>query len=136
MKSDIHPLQKPVLAKCVCNNEFYFYSSMESDIINIELCNKCHRNDKHRVANTARGIEKFNARYEEFRDKIVKSTITKAAVGAPKATVSAPKATVGSAKVTVSAPKATKSNNVAKKSIGAIQNTKKALIGEQDTKKE
>lgn len=42
MKANIHPKQQQVLAKCVCGNEFYFESALDSAVVNLEVCNKCH----------------------------------------------------------------------------------------------
>ena len=76
MKPNIHPSQKQVLAKCVCNNEFYFYSSIEAEVINVEVCHKCHpcATGKQQVVAVAGRVESFNNRFNNFRDKNLKET--------------------------------------------------------------
>lgn len=82
MKPNIHPLQKQVLAQCVCNNEFYFYSSIESEVIHVEVCNKCHpcATGKQQVVTIAGRVESFNNRFSNFRNKNLKVSNSETAV--------------------------------------------------------
>ena len=81
MKPDIHPMQHKVLAQCVCNNEFYFYTSLDAKVIHVEVCNKCHPffTGKQQVVTTAGRVDSFNSKFNNFRDKSIKSIQAKKA---------------------------------------------------------
>lgn len=86
MKPNIHPVQHQVLAQCVCNNEFYFYSSLESKVMHVEVCNKCHPffTGKQQVVTTAGRVDSFNNKFNNFRDKNIKAIQAKAETSVAK----------------------------------------------------
>lgn len=77
MKPNIHPQQNKVLAQCVCTNEFYFDSVLDTKIIHIEVCDKCHPfyTGKQQVIATTGRVDNFNNKFTNFQDKKRKSLI-------------------------------------------------------------
>jgi large subunit ribosomal protein L31 len=71
MKPNIHPVQNQVLAKCICGNEFYFDSALDSEVIHLEVCNKCHPffTGKQQVVKVAGRVENFASKFANFKDK-------------------------------------------------------------------
>lgn len=79
MKKDIHPTyHKDATVTCACGNTFASGSSAEN--IQTELCNQCHPffTGTQRIIDTARRVEKFEARTaqkaEGVRSKKAKKT--------------------------------------------------------------
>jgi len=63
MKKDIHPKYYPECkVTCVCGNEFTTGATMPE--IKVEICSVCHPyfTGKQRIVDTARRVEKFNAK--------------------------------------------------------------------------
>lgn len=85
MKPNIHPQKHKVLAQCVCTNEFYFYSALDTKVIHVEVCNKCHPfyTGKQQVVATTGRVDNFNSKFTNFQDKkrkaaaVVESKTTK-----------------------------------------------------------
>jgi large subunit ribosomal protein L31 len=65
MKPDIHPQYKKVKVICSCGNTFETSSTVGKDVLNIEICAKCHPfyTGKQKVTDTAGRVEKFQKRY-------------------------------------------------------------------------
>ena len=66
MKQKIHPkYNEECVVTCACGNNFKTGSTLEA--INIELCNMCHPfyTGKQKFVDTARRVEKFQARAEK-----------------------------------------------------------------------
>ena len=63
MKKDIHPqYHSNAKVTCACGNEFSVGSTLEK--INVEICSMCHPfyTGKQKLVDTARRVEKFQAR--------------------------------------------------------------------------
>lgn len=71
MKSNIHPPMHKVLVQCVCSNEFSFNSALDSKVIHLEVCNKCHPfyTGKQQVIATTGRVDNFNSKFTNFQDK-------------------------------------------------------------------
>lgn len=66
MKSDIHPQYYPqAKVTCACGNSFMVGSTMET--IHVEICSQCHPfyTGKQKLVDTAKRVEKFQARAEK-----------------------------------------------------------------------
>lgn len=65
MKPDIHPQYKEVKVICSCGNTFETRSTTGKDILNIEICSKCHSfyTGKQKVTDIAGRVEKFQKKY-------------------------------------------------------------------------
>ncbi|NIA18268.1 MAG: 50S ribosomal protein L31 [Actinobacteria bacterium] len=66
MKKDIHPkYQEKARVSCACGNSFVIGSTMEE--LKIELCSACHPfyTGKQKLVDTARRVEKFQAKLEK-----------------------------------------------------------------------
>jgi large subunit ribosomal protein L31 len=77
MKPNIHPQKHKVLAQCVCTNEFYFYSALDTKVIHVEVCNKCHPfyTGKQQVVSTTGRVDNFNSKFTNFQDKKRKAAV-------------------------------------------------------------
>ncbi|MBI4262196.1 50S ribosomal protein L31 [Candidatus Uhrbacteria bacterium] len=77
MKKDIHPqyFTKAVIS-CVCGNSFTTGSTMEE--LRVEICSACHPfyTGKQKLVDTARRVEKFQARTEK-KDEASKARLGK-----------------------------------------------------------
>ena len=62
MKDNIHPKYHKIIVKCNCGNQFQTQSTFESDIMHIDICNKCHPyyTGKQKIVDTAGRVEKYN----------------------------------------------------------------------------
>ncbi len=70
MKSGIHPTYyDKATISCACGNKIEVGSTVES--IHVELCSKCHPfyTGKQKIVDTARRVEKFEARSKKKADK-------------------------------------------------------------------
>lgn len=79
MKKDIHPKYYPkARVTCVCGNTFEVGATMPE--INVELCSKCHPfyTGKQKLVDTARRVEKFEARMKKKSEKAATRTSKKA----------------------------------------------------------
>ncbi len=74
MKKAIHPTyHTQAVIKCACGNEIKTGSTVESN--NIELCSLCHPfyTGKQKIVDTARRVEKFQARQTKKSDAVLDS---------------------------------------------------------------
>ena len=73
MKKDIHPkYYTDCQVTCACGNSFTTGSTLKE--IRVELCNKCHPfyTGKQKFVDTARRVEKFQARAEKQTSSALK----------------------------------------------------------------
>jgi len=65
MKSDIHPKYHEVKVVCSCGNTFTTKSTVNKEILNIEICSQCHPfyTGKQKIVDTAGRVEKFQKKY-------------------------------------------------------------------------
>ncbi len=65
MKPDIHPEYKLAKVHCACGNEFQTRSTIQGDIINLEICSNCHPyfTGKMKLVDTAGRVERFQKKY-------------------------------------------------------------------------
>ena len=72
MKKDIHPEAFVVTALCACGNSFQTSSAVET--IKTTLCSACHPffTGKHKFADTAGRIERFQSKYKKFEEQKAK----------------------------------------------------------------
>jgi large subunit ribosomal protein L31 len=65
MKLDIHPKYGPLKVACSCGNAFDTQSTVEKEVLNIEICSECHPyyTGKQKIIDTAGRVEKFQKRY-------------------------------------------------------------------------
>lgn len=65
MKSNLHPTLNEILIKCSCGSEVKMSSTLSQEILNLELCSKCHPfyTGKHRIVDTAGRVDKFRKKY-------------------------------------------------------------------------
>lgn len=78
MKADIHPDYHPnAKISCACGNTITTGSTAEK--IEVELCSECHPffTGKQKIVDTARRVEKFQARAEKKDTSKVKAKKTK-----------------------------------------------------------
>jgi large subunit ribosomal protein L31 len=116
MKPNLHPPRYQVLAQCVCANQFYFYSALDTKTINVEVCNKCHPfyTKKQQVVSASGRAEHFNSKFSSFQDKKRQS--------APSASVA-------------STGKATKPINKVVKTVKNIKSSATSKVGKVDQNK-
>lgn len=65
MKKDIHPKYKHDLkVVCSCGNTFVTGSTLETDLLNVELCSKCHPfyTGEQKIVDTENVVKKFEER--------------------------------------------------------------------------
>jgi large subunit ribosomal protein L31 len=85
MKKDIHPkYYEKAKATCACGNSFTVGSTLEE--LKIELCSACHPfyTGKQKLVDTARRVEKFQAKMEA-KKKIAPQRLGKKAKRAAQA---------------------------------------------------
>lgn len=79
MKKDLHPkYNQPVTAKCACGNTFTTGST--KDEIYVEICSACHPfyTGKQKLIDTARRVEKFQAKTAKSKElSAAKPTVKK-----------------------------------------------------------
>ena len=65
MKENIQPNYHDVTFKCSCGNEFVGASTVEADVVKVEVCSKCHPffTGKQKLVDTGGRVDKFNKRY-------------------------------------------------------------------------
>ncbi len=89
MKKDVHPkYHTDCQVTCACGNAFTTGSTLKE--IRVELCNKCHPfyTGKQKFVDTARRVEKFEARAEKQTESALKrkgKKVKKATAQAKKA---------------------------------------------------
>lgn len=65
MKESIQPKYHDVTVKCSCGAEFVCGSTMDGEVIKVEVCSKCHPfyTGKQKIVDTGGRIDKFKKRY-------------------------------------------------------------------------
>jgi large subunit ribosomal protein L31 len=65
MKADIHPKYRDIKVVCSCGNTFATSSTVNKEVLNIEICSNCHPfyTGKQKVMDTAGRVEKFQKKY-------------------------------------------------------------------------
>jgi len=65
MKESIHPEYRRVKVVCACGNTFETGTTKKTDVISVDICNKCHPffTGKQKLVDTGGRVEKFNNRY-------------------------------------------------------------------------
>ena len=65
MKENIHPHYHEIKVTCSCGNAFNTRSTINKDILNIEICSNCHPfyTGKQKIVDTAGRVEKFQKKY-------------------------------------------------------------------------
>ncbi|CAL4324336.1 50S ribosomal protein L31 [Buchnera aphidicola (Pterocallis alni)] len=65
MKKGIHPKYSQISAKCVCGNTMILFSTLNQELLNIDICYKCHPfyTGQQRVLNKGGRIERFNKKF-------------------------------------------------------------------------
>jgi large subunit ribosomal protein L31 len=92
MKKDIHPkYNKKAKVKCVCGNEFTTGSTV--DELKVEICHLCHPfyTGKQKLVDTARRVEKFQARMAKAATGTKSKKVKRAAKAVTKAATKAAK---------------------------------------------
>jgi len=71
MKEGIHPKYKTIMATCSCGHSFETRSTLEKEVMNLDVCSKCHPfyTGKSRVMDTLGRVEKFKSKYSAFKRK-------------------------------------------------------------------
>lgn len=85
MKKDIHPKYYPAAkVSCVCGDTFVTGSTLPE--LKVEICSACHPfyTGKQKILDSARRVEKFHAKVEAKKVKVVKH-VSKTAKRATKA---------------------------------------------------
>ncbi|MBP6975990.1 50S ribosomal protein L31 [Candidatus Dojkabacteria bacterium] len=86
MKKDLHPKYKSDLkVVCSCGNTFVTGSTLDIDVLNVELCSKCHPfyTGEQKIVDTENVVKKFEERAQKtskmsFRSKREKMALRKA----------------------------------------------------------
>ena len=62
---DIHPNYHEVKVECACGEHFTTRSTYKSDVMKIDICNKCHPffTGNQKIVDAAGRVEKFNKKY-------------------------------------------------------------------------
>ena len=65
MKPEIHPEYNIVTVNCACGETFTTGSTKKVDVINVDICSKCHPyfTGKQKLVDTGGRVDKFNKRY-------------------------------------------------------------------------
>ena len=85
MKKDTHPnYHDEAKVTCVCGNTFTVGSTMEK--INVEICSACHPfyTGKQKLVDTARRVEKFQAKVGAKKKDLVSKKTKRATKAAKK----------------------------------------------------
>ena len=96
MKKDLHPKYNGELkVVCSCGNTFVTGSTLQDEILNVELCSKCHPfyTGEQKIVVTDNVVKKFEERAQKtakmsFRSKREKMAERKAKKTTPKASSS------------------------------------------------
>lgn len=75
MKKDTHPNYHVVKVECACGATFTTKSTYKSDVMKVDICNKCHPffTGKQKLVDSAGRVEKFNKRYNLGSDADAKA---------------------------------------------------------------
>lgn len=66
MQAEIHPGYHKVTMKCAtCGNEFETHSTLDEDVVHVEICSQCHPfyTGKQRFADTRGRVDRFKKKY-------------------------------------------------------------------------
>ncbi len=69
MRANIHPNYNAVKILCSCGNEFSTKSTINKEVLMLDVCSKCHPfyTGKQKIVDTAGRVEKFKNRYATFK---------------------------------------------------------------------
>ena len=69
MKQEIHPKYNEVKVICSCGNNFITRSTYNKEIMNVDICSKCHPfyTGKQRLVDTDGRIDRFNKRFGSIK---------------------------------------------------------------------
>lgn len=65
MKENIHPNYHDVEVVCACGEKFVTGTSKDTEVIKVDICNKCHPffTGKQKLVDTGGRVDKFKKRY-------------------------------------------------------------------------
>lgn len=65
MKKDIHPEYRQVKVVCACGETFMMGTTKKTDLIKVDICNKCHPyfTGKQKLVDTGGRVDKFKKRF-------------------------------------------------------------------------
>lgn len=65
MKEKIHPQYKQVTVSCACGETFVTGTTKKTDVIKVEICNKCHPyfTGKQKLVDAGGRVDKFKKKY-------------------------------------------------------------------------
>lgn len=65
MKENVHPNYHEVDVVCACGNTFKTGSTVDGNVVKIDICNKCHPffTGKQKIVDTSGRVEKFNKKF-------------------------------------------------------------------------
>lgn len=65
MKLEIHPDYHQVQVECACGEKFVTKSTKDTDLIKIDICNKCHPffTGKQKIVDAGGKVERFQRRH-------------------------------------------------------------------------
>ncbi len=65
MKKDIHPEYRQVKVVCACGETFMMGTTKNTDLIKVDICNKCHPyfTGKQKLVDTGGRVDKFKKRF-------------------------------------------------------------------------
>lgn len=65
MKEKIHPQYKQVTVSCACGETFITGTTKKTDVIKVEICNKCHPyfTGKQKLVDAGGRVDKFKKKY-------------------------------------------------------------------------
>lgn len=65
MKENIHPNYHDVEVVCACGEKFVTGTSKDTDVIKVDICNKCHPffTGKQKLVDAGGRVDKFKKRY-------------------------------------------------------------------------
>ena len=65
MKESIQPQYHDVVVQCSCGAKFGCGTTKDTDVIKVEVCNKCHPfyTGKQKLVDTGGRVDKFKKRY-------------------------------------------------------------------------
>jgi large subunit ribosomal protein L31 len=76
MKKDIHPKYKEIKVVCSCGNTFTTSSTLDKDVLNLDVCSACHPfyTGKQKMVDTAGRVDRFMQKYSKTKEKLVKAS--------------------------------------------------------------
>lgn len=65
MKQDIHPNYHEVEVICACGETFKTKSTVNGDVVRVEICNKCHPfyTGKRKMVDSSGRVDKFKKKF-------------------------------------------------------------------------